>query len=62
MQHKRIVHLHQFRQFVLLEANEALQGGRLFARAPHTVDDVTFLLLADEQNVEHFHLTLTAVV
>lgn len=62
MQRKRIVDLHQLGHLVLLEAHEALQRGRLLAGTAHAVHHVALLLLADEQDVEHFDFTLSTVV
>lgn len=56
MQRERVVDLHQLGHLVLLEAHEALQRGGLLAGTAHAVHHVALLLLADEQNVEHFDL------
>lgn len=56
MQGEGVVHLHQFGHLVLLEADESLEVGCLFAGAAHAVHYVAFLLLSDEEDVEDFDL------
>lgn len=56
VQHEAVVDGGQLGQSVLLQAHEAGQRGGLFARASHAVDDVSLLLLTDEQNVEDLEL------
>lgn len=58
MQHKGVVDLHELIDFVLLETDEALKRRRLLSSAAHAMDHVTLLLLADEENVEHFNLRI----
>lgn len=62
MQGKGIINLHQFGHLVLLEADETLQVGSMLPRAAHAVHHVALFLLPDEEDVKHFHFTLTAVV
>ena len=56
MQGEGVVHLHQFGHLVLLEADEPLEVGCLFAGAAHAVHYVTLFLLSNEEDVEDFDL------
>lgn len=59
---KTIVYLHQISHSILLQAYKTLEWWGLFARTIHTMNYVTLLLFADEENVEDFNLGKEEVI
>lgn len=56
MENESVVDLHELHELIFFQTHETLERRRLFPGATHAVHDVTFLLFANEENVEHFNL------